>query len=86
MAWNEDKYPSLLSSMSGVCYQAWDRTCCSPPLQSIPVNGPFHTVGVDIVQLPLTQAGNKYAVIFIDYLTKWVEVFAVAEQSAETVA
>ena len=59
---------------------------CRPPLQSIPVNGPFHRVGVDIVQLPLTQAGNKYAVVFIDYLTKWVEVFAVAEQSAETVA
>ena len=59
---------------------------CRPPLQSIPVGGPFHRVGVDVVQLPLTQAGNKYAVVFIDYLTKWVEVFAVPDQTAETVA
>ena len=59
---------------------------CRPPLQNIPVSGPFHRVGVDVVQLPLTQAGNKYAVVFIDYLTKWVEVFAVADQTAETVA
>ena len=59
---------------------------CRPQLQNIPVNGPFHRVGVDVVQLPLTQAGNKYAFVFIDYHTKWVEVFAMADQTAETVA
>jgi len=43
-------------------------------------------MGVDVLQLPLTLDGNQYAVVFIDYLTKWVEAFAVADQTAETIA
>jgi len=57
-----------------------------PALQPIPVGGPFHRVGVDVLQLPLTLDGNQYAVVFIDYLTKWVEVFAVPNQTARTIA
>ena len=40
-----------------------------PPLVSIPVGGPFHRVGVDVLQLPITESGNKYVVVFADYLT-----------------
>ena len=57
-----------------------------PPLQPIPVGGPFAKVGVDILQLPLTLEGNQYALVFIDYLTKWVEVVAIPDQKAETIA
>ena len=57
-----------------------------PSLQPIPVGGPFHRVGVDILQLPLTFNGNQYAVVFMDYFTKWPEVFAVPNQQAETIA
>ena len=56
-----------------------------PPLKSIPVGGPFHRVGVDILQLPLTENGNRY-VVFLDYLTKLVEAFAIPDQSASTIA
>ena len=55
-----------------------------PPLQPIPVSGPVHRVGVDIVQLPQTLDGNCYVIVFLDYLTKWVEVFPVSDQKAET--
>ena len=41
-----------------------------PPLQPIPVGGPFHRVGVDILKLPTSFEGNQYAVVFLDYLTK----------------
>ena len=61
------------------------RASC-PPLQPIPVGGPFHTVGVDILKLPQTYEGNQHVVVFLDYLTKWAEAFPVADQRAETVA
>ena len=57
-----------------------------PPLSPIPVGGPFHRVGVDVLQLPLTTSGNRYVVCFLDYLTKWVEAFAIPDQRAETIA
>ena len=57
-----------------------------PPLKSIPVGGPFEMIGVDVLQLPLSYGRNQYAVVFQDYLTKWPEVFAVADQKADTIA
>ena len=34
------------------------RRTCHPPLQPIPVGGPFHRVAVDILQLSITTSGN----------------------------
>ena len=57
-----------------------------PLLTPIPVGGPFDQVAVDVLQLPISRQGNRYAVIFMDYLTKWPEVFAVQDQTALTIA
>ena len=57
-----------------------------PTLTPIPVGGPFDRVGVDVIQYPKSQQGNRYAVVFVDYLTKWPEVFPVPNQSAATIA
>ena len=57
-----------------------------PPLTPIPVTRPFDRVGVDVVQFPKSLDRNQYAVVFMDYLTKWPEVFPVPDQSAATVA
>ena len=62
------------------------RKTFRPPLQPIPVGGPFHRVGVDILQLPLTAKGNQYVAVFVDYLTKWPEAFPIPDQKAETIA
>ena len=62
------------------------RRTCHPPLQPIPVGGPFHRVAVDILQLPTTSKGNRYVTVFMDYLTKWREAFAIPDQRAETIA
>ena len=75
----------------------WSRAClvCAthstgrkvrPPLTPIPVSGPFDRVGVDVIQFPRSRNGNQYAVVFVDYLTKWPEVFAVPDQSSATIA
>ena len=57
-----------------------------PPLTPIPVSGPFHQIGVDVIQFPKSHTGNRYGVVFVDYLTKWPEVFATSDQTALTIA
>ena len=56
------------------------------PLTPIVVNGPFDRVGVDVIQFPQSHSGNQYAVVFMDYLTKWPEVYPTPDQSAATIA
>lgn len=48
-----------------------------PNLQSIPVGG---RVGMDVLQLPPTYTGNRYAIVFSDYLIKWPDVFPSPDQ------
>ena len=57
-----------------------------PKLCPIPVGGPFERVAVDVLTLPQTEEGNRFAVVFVDYLTKWPEVFATPDHRAETIA
>ena len=44
-------------------------------------------IGVDVVgPFPESIKKNKYLIVFINYLTKWPEAFAVANQNSETIA
>ena len=53
----------------------------------IPVEGPFHQVGVECLgPLPPTYSGNRLIVVFTDYITKWLEVFAVPSIEATRIA
>ena len=69
-----------------VCATRSTGRAVRPPLNPIPVSGPFDRVGVDIIQFPRTRRGNRYAIVFVDYLTKWPEVFPAPDQSSATVA
>lgn len=55
-------------------------------LQSTRVNQPFEKVGIDLIgPFPITAAGNRHAIVAVDYLTKWAIVKAVPKASAKEV-
>ena len=56
-----------------------------PPLQSIPVQRPFQIIGVDIMDLPKTERGNKHVLVFKDFLTKWPMVYPVPDQKTKRI-
>lgn len=52
-----------------------------PLLQPITgVQRPFQIIGVDVMELPRTTKGNKYVLVFQDFLTKWPMVFPISRQ------
>ena len=57
-----------------------------PPLQPIPVQRPFQIIGLDIMDLPCTEQGNKHVAVFQDMFTKWPMVFPLPDQKAERLA
>ena len=73
------------SCLTCAAYQGCGRRA-KPPLQPIAVGAPFERVGVDILEMPRTLRGHRYVVVFVEYLTKWVEAYAVEDQTSETLA
>src|SRR5690554_5749813 len=48
---------------------------------------PWHILGADILgPLTSTTLGNRYVLVVTDHFTKWVEAFALPNQTAETIA
>ena len=51
------------------------------------MGAPLDRVGIDLLgPLPLTPRGNRHLLVIQDYFTKWVEVYPVADTTAETCA
>ena len=58
----------------------------NPELHSIPVGEPFACIGMDFKEMDESYDKNRFALVFQDYLSKWPEVYAVADRTAPTVA
>ena len=58
----------------------------NPELHSIPVGEPFACIGMDFKEMDESCDKNRFALVFQDYLSKWPEVYAVADRTAPTVA
>src|SRR4051812_46285043 len=55
-------------------------------LNLIKVRNPFERIGIDFVRLlEKTENRNRYILVVIDYLTKWLEAKAMKETTAENV-
>lgn len=80
-----DVYQKCLSCMTCASTQGQSRRS-KPPLKSIPVSGPFDCIAMDFKEMDLSRSGNRYALVFQEYLTKWPEVYAVKDRTAPTVA
>ena len=68
------------SCLTCAAYQGTGRKI-RPPLQPIPVGAAF-----DILEMPVTVRENRYVIVFVDYLTKWVEAYPAEDQSSEMIA
>ena len=44
-----------------MCYTHYPGKAVHLPLMSIPVEGPFHRVEVDVIQFKRSHVGNRYA-------------------------
>ena len=58
----------------------------NPELHSIPVGEPFACIGMDFKEIDESFDKNRFALVFQDYLSKWPEVYPVADQTASTIA
>ena len=69
-----------------ICASRQVGTPIHTPLTPIAVAGPFDREGIDVIKFPTSSKGNKYAVVVMDYLTKWQEVFPTRDQTSITIA
>ena len=50
-------------------------------------NGPGECLGIDVIgPLPITERGNRYILVMVDFFTKAEETVSIASQDAETIA
>ena len=56
-------------------------------MQMYHVGAPLERIAIDVLgPLPETEQGNRYALIIMDNFSKWTEVHAMPDQTAEAVA
>ena len=56
------------------------------PMQNIVTSRPFEKIAADLTELPLTRRGNRYVLVVMDYFTKYLNLYALPDQRATTVA
>uniref|UniRef100_A0A8C5HQZ8 Gypsy retrotransposon integrase-like protein 1 n=1 Tax=Gouania willdenowi TaxID=441366 RepID=A0A8C5HQZ8_GOUWI len=72
------------------CYACQRRKSPVPnhqaPMRTSQSERPFQRVAADILELPVTSGGNRYVLVVEDYFSKFVNLYAISDQRAATVA
>ena len=56
-------------------------------LQNMQTSYRFERVGVDLIgPVPITDRGNRYILVAVDYFSCWAEAYPLVDMRAETVA
>ena len=86
-------WPSMFKDIKHWCEQCKAcQTRRSPvpphraPMGTSCATRPFERVAADIVELPLTSKSNRYVLVVEDYFTKFVNLYPLPNQTAQTVA
>lgn len=58
---------------------------CLIIIQIIQVTEPFELVGMDLLKLTVTEDGNQYICVMVDYFKNWAEAYPLKNKSAEEV-
>ena len=58
----------------------------APSLHPIHVSDTWNKIGIDLIELPISQQGNRYCITVTDYFSKWVEAAPIPTKEAEHVA
>ena len=56
------------------------------PLKPVTSTRPFHRVAADLALMPLSSKGNQHLLVVTDYYTKYINLYALPDKRAETVA
>ncbi|KHJ40552.1 hypothetical protein D918_09388, partial [Trichuris suis] len=56
------------------------------PLQPFPIGKPWERVAVDILEVPMSQLGNRYLLVLQDWFPKWDEAVPTKNQMAATIS
>lgn len=47
---------------------------------------PFERIALDITEMPVSSSGNKFALVVMDYFSKYVRIYPMKDQKATTVS
>ncbi|MEL6816551.1 MAG: reverse transcriptase domain-containing protein, partial [Cyanobacteria bacterium J06598_3] len=46
---------------------------------------PFERIAMDVTEMPMSAKGNKYALVIMDYFSKFVRIYPMPDQKTETI-
>lgn len=81
---------SDVRSYCETCTQCQKRSRPNPRMEATlrpeVASRPYERIAIDITEMPLSAQGNKYALVVMDYFSKYVHVFPMPSQTTESVA